>query len=89
MSTVSPQSPPIPRVFTFTDLFLKEHAWDGPNPQGEFLTYTSKTDNSTLIVDRGTAVGYHLSYGAGQTIFVFADSIYLPEGAKRIISGGL
>lgn len=89
MSTNPPPTIPIPRVFSFTEVFLKDGEWDGPTPQGELLTYKSKTDPSTLRITRGTAASYHLAYGSGKTLIIFADSIHLPEGAKIATTAGV
>jgi len=73
------------RVVAFDTVELDDGDWDGPHPQGEFLTYTSKHDAASIRVTKAGKVGLDADYGARKTVLIDDDVIHLPEGIGREI----
>ena len=68
------------RVVAFDTVELDDGDWDGPHPQGEFLTYTSKHAAASIRVTRAGKVVLDADYGARKTVLIDDDVIHLPEG---------
>ena len=68
------------RVVAFDTVELDDGDWDGPHPQGEFLTYTSKHAAASIRVTKGGKVVLDADYGARKTVLIDDDVIHLPEG---------
>jgi hypothetical protein len=69
------------RVVAFDTVELDDGDWDGPHPQGEFLTYTSKHAAASLRVTKGGKPVVDVDFGAKKTVLIDDDVIHLPEGA--------
>jgi len=68
------------RVVAFDTVELDDGDWDGPHPQGEFLTYTSKHAAASIKVTKSGKVVLDADYGARKTVLIDDDVIHLPEG---------
>jgi hypothetical protein len=68
------------RVVAFDTVQLDDGDWDGPHPQGEFLTYTSKHAAASIKVTKDGKVVLDADYGARKTVLIDDDVIHLPEG---------
>jgi hypothetical protein len=73
------------RVIAFDTVDLDDNDWDGPQPHGEFLTYTSKHAAASIRVTKGGKVVVDGDYGAKKTVTIDDDVIHLPEGIGREI----
>jgi hypothetical protein len=69
------------RVMAFDTVELDDGDWDGPHPQGEFLTYTSKHAAASLKVTKGGKTILDADFGARKTVLIDDDVIHVPEGA--------
>jgi hypothetical protein len=69
------------RVVAFDTVELDDGDWDGPHPQGEFLTYTSRHAAASLKVTKDKKTVVDVDYGARKTVLIDDDVIHLPEGA--------
>jgi hypothetical protein len=69
------------RVVVFDTVEMDDGDWDGPHPQGEFLTYTSKRAAASIRVTKSAKVVLDVDYGAKKTVLIDDDVIHLPEGA--------
>jgi hypothetical protein len=68
------------RVTTFDTVALDDRDWDGPTPQGELLTYKSKTNSASIKVTRGSSVIFDKDFSVGKMITIDGNVIHLPEG---------
>jgi hypothetical protein len=68
------------RVVAFDTVQLDDGDWDGPKPQGEFLTYISKHDAASIKVTKSGKVVLDADYGAKKTVLIDEDVVHLPEG---------
>ena len=73
------------RVVAFDTVDLDDGDWDGPTPNGEFLTYTSKPAAASIRVTKGGKVVLDGDYGARKTLLIDDDVIHLPEGLGQEI----
>jgi hypothetical protein len=73
------------RVIAFDAVDLDDGDWDGPNPRGEFLTYTSKHGAASIRVTKVGKVVLDGDFGAQKTVLIDDDVIHLPEGLGREI----
>lgn len=73
------------RVIHFDTVDLDDGDWDGPHPQGEFLSYTSKHAACSIRVTRAGKVVVGGDYGARKTVLIDDDVIHLPEGMGKEI----
>jgi hypothetical protein len=73
------------RVVAFDTVELDDGDWEGPHPQGEFLTYTSKHGAASIRVTKGGKAVVDGDYGARMTVLIDDDVIHLPEGLGREI----
>ena len=73
------------RVVAFDTVELDDGDWDGPNPQGEFLTYTSKHGAASIKLTKAGKIVLDADYGAKKTVLIDDDVIHLPEGVGREI----
>jgi hypothetical protein len=71
------------RVIAFDTVDLDDNDWDGPQPHGEFLTYTSKHAAASIRVTKGGKVVVDGDFGAKKTLMINEDVIHLPEGIGR------
>ncbi|HEY2133833.1 MAG TPA: hypothetical protein VGH36_12815 [Acetobacteraceae bacterium] len=69
-----------PRVVEFDTVEFEDGDWDGPHPQGEFLTYTSKNDTASIKVTKNGKVVLDGDYRARKTFLIDDDVIHLPDG---------
>jgi hypothetical protein len=68
------------RVVAFDTVELDDGDWDGPKPQGDFLTYTSKHAAASIKVTKSGKVVLDADYGAKKTVMIDEDVVHLPEG---------
>jgi hypothetical protein len=73
------------RVVAFDTVELDDGDWDGPHPQGEFVSYTSKHAAASIKVTKHGKVVLDGDYGAQKTLLIDDDVIHLPEGIGREI----
>ncbi len=73
------------RVVAFDTVELDDGDWDGPHPQGEFLTYTSKHAAASIRVTKSGKPVLDVDFGAKKTVLIDDDVIHLPEGAGKEI----
>ena len=73
------------RVLAFDTVQLDDGDWDGPNPHGEFLTYTSKHAAASIKVTKNGKTVLDVDFGAKKTVMIDDDVIHLPEGAGKEI----
>lgn len=73
------------RVLAFDTVQLDDGDWDGPHPQGEFLTYTSKHDAASIKVTKLGKTVLDADFGAKKTVLIDDDVIHIPEGIGREI----
>jgi hypothetical protein len=73
------------RVVAFDTVELDDGDWDGPHPQGEFVSYTSKHAAASIKVTKHGKVVLDGDYGAKKTLLIDDDVIHLPEGIGREI----
>jgi hypothetical protein len=68
------------RVVAFDTVELDDGDWDGPKPQGDFLTYTARHDAASIRVTKSGKVVLDADYGARKTVMIDEDVVHLPEG---------
>jgi hypothetical protein len=73
------------RVLAFDTVQLDVGDWDGPNPNGEFLTYTSKHAAASIKVTKSGKTVLDADFGAKKTVMIDDDVIHVPEGAGKEI----
>ena len=73
------------RVVAFDTVDLDDGDWEGPTPQGEFLTYTSKHAAASIKVTKDGKTVLDADFGAKKTVMIDDDVIHVPEGAGREI----
>jgi len=73
------------RVLAFDTVQLDDGDWDGPHPQGEFLTYTSKHAAASIKVTKLGKTVLDADFGARKTVLIDDDVIHIPEGIGREI----
>ena len=73
------------RVVHFDTVDLDDGDWDGPHPNGDFVTYTSKHGAASIRVTRDGKVVVDGDYGARMTLLIDDDVIHLPEGMGKEI----
>ena len=73
------------RVIAFDTVEFEDGDWDGPHPNGEFLTYTSKHAAASLRVTKGGKQVLDGDYGAKKTFLIDDDVIHVPEGLGKEI----
>ena len=69
------------RVVAFDTVELDDGDWNGPQPQGEFLRYTSKNSTASIKVTKSGKLVLDQDFGANKTVLIDDDVIHLPEGA--------
>jgi len=73
------------RVLAFDTVELDDGDWDGPSPNGEFLTYTSKHAAASIKVTKHGKTVLDADFGARKTVMIDDDVIHVPEGAGKEI----
>ncbi|HKX09640.1 MAG TPA: hypothetical protein VJN67_15685 [Stellaceae bacterium] len=73
------------RVVAFDTVELDDGDWDGPHPNGEFLTYTSKHAAASIKLTKAGKVVLDADYGAKKTVLIDEDVAHLPEGIGKEI----